>query len=68
MNFQVIETYKSLYIVMELVEGGNLKTFIQNLPSPIDEELSSYIMKEILSGLQHIHMKNIIHRDIKPRN
>lgn len=53
---------------MELVEGGNLKSYIQNLPTPIDEELASYIMREILSGLQHIHMKNIIHRDIKPRN
>jgi phosphorylase kinase gamma subunit len=52
---------------MELVEGGNLNNFIKNLSSPIDDELASYIMREILSGLQHIHMKNIIHRDIKPR-
>lgn len=55
---------------MELVEGGNLKYFIQNrvkINLLFNDEEASHIMKGILNGIEHIHLKNIIHRDIKPR-
>jgi len=34
----------------------------------IDEETTSSLMKDILSGLCQIHERNFIHRDLKPEN
>jgi serine/threonine-protein kinase len=55
------------YLVMEYVEGGSLKEYLdENAPLPIDEALN--IFQQLLSALQHAHENNVIHRDIKPHN
>ncbi len=55
------------YLIMEYVEGGSLKEYIdQHGPLPVDETLD--IFHQLLSALQHAHENNVIHRDIKPHN
>lgn len=55
------------YIVMEYIEGSNLKETIRERgPLPIEEAL--HFAKQICDALAHAHENNIIHRDIKPHN
>jgi len=56
---------------MDLVKAGTLKAFVKYREmkfSPLTDEECSYIMKQILQGIEHIHQLNIVHRDIKPQN
>ena len=54
------------YIVMEMLEGENLKQVIGGKPLPIDTVLRLGI--EIADALETAHAKGIVHRDIKPAN
>lgn len=56
------------YIVMELIEGKNLKELIKSTNGFLDEKLVIKIAKQIASALAEAHSNNIIHRDIKPEN
>ncbi len=55
------------YVVMELVQGGSLRTIIDRKERlPVEEIVR--LMAELLAGLQFIHDRGITHRDIKPAN
>ncbi|WP_125605573.1 Stk1 family PASTA domain-containing Ser/Thr kinase [Lapidilactobacillus bayanensis] len=55
------------YIVMEYIDGSNLKSYIeQHYPFPLTKVVA--IMTQILSAVQLAHSKGIIHRDLKPQN
>lgn len=55
------------YVVMELMEGGELFDRIANrqLQSEHDARM---VMKDILGALAYMHERGIMHRDIKPEN
>lgn len=60
-----------LYLVMELVQGGSLRDYLnkmqaQNYVMDISEVL--YIIQQSCEGLYHAHSQGMIHRDIKPDN
>lgn len=55
------------YIVMEFVEGGNLRDLI-NIRKKIAPDEALRIMEECASGLAYSHGKGLTHRDIKPTN
>ena len=57
----------SQYIVMELIDGIDLKDYILRKGRLKWQEAISYA-EQILSGLKHAHSRGIIHRDIKPQN
>lgn len=57
----------SHYLVMEFIEGQNLKEFIrQRGKLPISEAVP--IGMQILDALEHAHEHKVVHRDIKPHN
>jgi serine/threonine protein kinase len=55
------------YIVMEFVEGGNLRDLLQARKKLPPEE-SLRIMEESAQGLAYSHARGLTHRDIKPTN
>ncbi len=55
------------YIVMELVEGVTLKTYIERKGRLNYKEMLS-IAIQVGRGIEAAHNKQIIHRDIKPHN
>ena len=64
---EVFESENSLYIVVELLEGGQLydKIKAKYKFKPFEVKLIVY---SILQGLKEMHSKRIMHRDLKPEN
>lgn len=57
-----------LWVIMEYMEGGSLTEVIENNDNRLSEKQIAVICFETLKGLQHLHNKHIIHRDIKSDN
>lgn len=57
----------SPYIVMEYLEGADVKTVLET-QGVQSVERTARIMVQALSALQAAHDANIIHRDLKPEN
>ncbi len=55
------------YIVMEYIEGRNLKEIIREQGRlPVNQAVD--IARQICDGLQDAHENGIVHRDVKPHN
>jgi len=61
------EEGKITYIVMELLQGEDLKSLIAR-QAPISLEKKLSIIAQVADGLNHAHLNGIIHRDVKPGN
>jgi serine/threonine protein kinase len=55
------------YLVMEFIEGGNLRDII-SIRKKVDLDEALRIMEECAAGLQAAFQKGLTHRDIKPTN
>ncbi|WP_336518318.1 serine/threonine-protein kinase [Pollutibacter soli] len=55
------------FIVMELIEGGDLRSLLKTYGSLKTEEVV-LLARHMTDALELIHSNNIIHRDIKPEN
>jgi len=55
------------YLVMEYVEGDNLKNLIR-AQGALPQERIIQIARQVAEALQHAHENNIVHRDVKPQN
>ena len=55
------------YIVLEYIDGTNLKTLI-NRKAPFDNETTIAVAIQIADGLGEAHSYGIVHRDVKPQN
>ena len=66
------KTPNNIYIVSEFCNGGSLHDlltfFIQEKKGPIPEYLVQNIVRQITLGLNFMHKKKAIHRDIKLEN
>ena len=60
------------YLVMEFCNGGDLtgclRKFMAKYRRPFSEEIVQYLMRQIVSGLDALHSRNILHRDLKLDN
>lgn len=65
--YDVVDEGKLHYIVMELIEGITLKSYIaQKRRLDVKEAVSISI--QVAQGIVAAHSRNIVHRDIKPQN
>jgi len=67
--YDLIETKKYLYIVMEKCSGGELFDQIAELDGDhYTEEDCCAILHQISKGVNYMHECGIVHRDLKPEN
>uniref|UniRef100_A0A3P9BZT1 Serine/threonine-protein kinase DCLK2 n=1 Tax=Maylandia zebra TaxID=106582 RepID=A0A3P9BZT1_9CICH len=62
-----MDTQNELYLVMELVKGGDLFDAITSSNKYTERDASSMLFN-LASAIKYLHSLNIVHRDIKPEN
>jgi len=63
----VYVTAEKIYMVMELMGGGELFDYVVEKGTLTEEEASA-IVNKVTSAVVYMHQLNIIHRDMKPEN
>jgi len=56
-----------LYLVMPFMQGGDMRYYLSTR-GEMSEEMVRYYGAEILLGLEELHAKKILYRDLKPDN
>ncbi|KAJ9443936.1 hypothetical protein DIPPA_26162 [Diplonema papillatum] len=65
----VFEDDDKLYLIMELMTGGELFDKICNdYPNGYSEKQASELSRQIIEAVKYLHGRGIIHRDLKPEN
>jgi serine/threonine protein kinase len=65
--YDVYLTGSKIFIVMELMEGGELFDYVVQ-KGTLTEEEASKIVRKVTSAIAYMHSQNFIHRDLKPEN
>ena len=64
---EMFENDKYFLIIMEYINGGNLFNFVKKRRK-LSEKTAKFLFRQIILGIQYMHNKNIVHRDIKLEN
>jgi len=64
---ELFETSTHIYLVMELVTGGELFDRIVERGS-FSEKDAQKVMKQVFEGIDYLHSLGVAHRDLKPEN
>ena len=69
---ELIESFEDsdcYYVVTKFMPAGDLFNFISKQEKlPLDEDLTKRIIKQVCLGVQSLHERNIVHRDVKIDN
>lgn len=70
----VITSYDSFfenstaYYVMEYCDGIDLRRYTNNFSRRLDKDEGMNILRQVMDGLEYVHARGILHRDIAPDN
>ncbi len=65
--YDIEELYRTIFIIMEVMEGESLKGMIQRLKT-IPPIVASHFLAQICSGLSYAHQRRVLHLDVNPSN
>jgi serine/threonine protein kinase len=65
--FYAFQDYENLYLVTDLVTGGDLR-FHHNKRRKFTESETKFFVACCIIGLEYMHNSGVLHRDIKPEN
>jgi 3-phosphoinositide dependent protein kinase-1 len=66
--YGVFEDGDSIYIVMDLAEGGELFKYMKKYGLEDMPIVAPNFVAEVVLGLEHMQQHGVVHRDIKPEN
>ena len=66
--YEVHESQNSIYLILELLDGGELMDYIGKNKDKMKVSEYKHIMFSMLKALKYMSSKNIMHRDLKPDN
>ncbi|KAJ9460512.1 CBL-interacting serine/threonine-protein kinase 11 [Diplonema papillatum] len=64
--FDCIKSETTMYVVMELVPGGDLATYLSQ--HRVSEAQTREYFRQLVSAVSYCHSKEVVHRDLKPEN
>ncbi|RKO95438.1 kinase-like protein, partial [Caulochytrium protostelioides] len=65
--FQVVDTPQECWVVMEYAPGGELIDYIL-AHDHLGEKEARRLFRQIISAMDHCHLANVVHRDLKLEN
>eukprot|EP00760_Papus_ankaliazontas_P023562 PhM_4_TR2067/c4_g1_i2/m.99909 len=65
--YEVMQTQNNIYLVLELVTGGELFERIVTAKR-FDEDTARKFFQQLVVGLYYCHKQGVAHRDLKPEN
>ncbi|KAM3965326.1 cell cycle checkpoint kinase 2 [Aphomia sociella] len=64
---EVIDSRDAVYIVLELMQGGELFDRISK-QGHLTEQLTRFLFRQMVLAVKYLHSQGITHRDLKPEN
>eukprot|EP01127_Copromyxa_protea_P008114 TRINITY_DN1857_c0_g1_i2.p1 TRINITY_DN1857_c0_g1~~TRINITY_DN1857_c0_g1_i2.p1 ORF type:complete len:440 (-),score=61.05 TRINITY_DN1857_c0_g1_i2:30-1349(-) len=66
--YGVYRTNELLWIIMDFCALGSVVDMMEKLGTALEEGAAVWVLKATLQGLDYLHKRNVIHRDVKAAN
>jgi cGMP-dependent protein kinase len=65
---KILQTQKSIYMLTELITGGELHAAIRKIPTVLSRAQAQFYTGSLVLVLEELSDRNILYRDLKPEN
>jgi len=64
----MFEANNTSYMVLDFIDGGSMKDWLKKIKRPPDQRELDLLLYPMMSALEAMHDKGLLHRDIAPKN